>query len=64
MKSSPTRAEFDSLNTGNLPGVDTEAEQGSHDVPSIVTAGAGVHVQRTERGVAHHFQNVRVAADE
>ena len=29
-----------------------------------MAAGAGVHVDQAERGVAHHFQDVGVAADE
>ena len=33
-------------------------------MPSIVAAGAGIHVNEAERLVAHDFQDVGVAADE
>jgi hypothetical protein len=43
---------------------DRKSQQGSNQMPSIVAAGAGVHVNESERLIAHDFQDVGVAADE
>jgi hypothetical protein len=37
---------------------------GSDELPPIVAAGAGVHVDEAERRIAPDFQDVEVAADE
>ncbi len=42
----------------------TESQHRSFGMPSLMTAGAGVHVQETRCGIANDFQNVRVAGDE
>jgi hypothetical protein len=60
----PTRTQFDCLHAGYLPALHGKSQQGSDDVPSIVAAGAGIHVNESERLVAHDFQDVGVAGDE
>jgi hypothetical protein len=61
---SAARTEFDCLHAGYLPGFHGKSQQGSDEVPSIVTAGARIHVNEAERLVAHDFQDVGMAADE
>jgi hypothetical protein len=62
--SPPARTQFDCLHAGYLPAFHCKSQQGSDDVPSIVAAGAGIHVNESERLVAHDFQDVGVTADE
>lgn len=62
--SSATRTKLDCLHAGYLPGIHGKSQQSANQVPSIVTAGAGIHVNQAERLVAHNFQNVGVTADE
>lgn len=47
--------QFDCLHAGYLPAFRGKSQQGSDDVPSIVAAGAGIHVNESERLVAHYF---------
>ena len=61
---SPTRTQLDCLHVGYLSGFHSKSQQGPDEVPSVVAAGAGIHVNQSERLVTHDFQNVRVAADE
>jgi hypothetical protein len=61
---SPPRTQLDCLDAGDLAGLDSESQYRSGKVPSLVTAGAGVHVKQSERGISHHFQNMGVTADE
>ena len=62
--SPPARTQFDCLRAGYLPGFHGKSQQSADEVPSIVAAGAGIHVNVAERLVAHDFQDVGVAADE
>jgi hypothetical protein len=62
--SSATRTQLDRLHAGYLPGFHGKSQQRSNQMPSVVAAGAGIHVNEAERLVAHHFQDVGVAADE
>ncbi len=57
-------AQFDGLHLGYLSAFHSESQQGSNQMPSVVAARARVHVKQSERLVAHHFQDVGVAADE
>ena len=41
-----------------------ESQHGAHDVPSVVSAGTGVHMKNPERRVTHDLEYVGVAADE
>lgn len=61
---SPARSEFDRLHARYLAARYGEPQHRSYDVPSIVAAGAGIHMDEAERVVAHHFEDVGVAADE
>jgi len=58
------RAQFNSLNGRYLSGVHRKSQQRAHEVPSVATAGAWVHMQQAESRVSHNLQNMRVAADE
>src|ERR1017187_3812717 len=60
--SPPARTQFDCLHAGYLPAFHRKSQQGSDEVPSIVAAGAGIHVNEAERLVAHDFQDVGVPA--
>ena len=42
--SPPARTQFDCLHAGYLPAIHGKSQQGSDEVPSIVAAGAGIHV--------------------
>jgi hypothetical protein len=61
---SPARTQFDCLHAGYLPAFHGKSQQGSDEMPSVVAAGAGIHVDEAERLVAHDFEDVGVAADE
>ena len=61
---SPSRTQFDCLHAGNLPALHGKSQQGSNQMPSIVAAGAGIHVNEAERLIAHDLQDVGVTADE
>jgi len=61
--SPPARSQFDCLHVGYLPVFHCKSQQGPDDVPSIVAAGAWIHVKEAKRLVAHYFKNVGVTAD-
>jgi hypothetical protein len=61
---SSARSELDCLDAGNLAAIDGETQKRPDMMPAIVAAGAGIHMNKTERRVAHDFEDVRVAADE
>jgi len=58
------RTKFDCLHAGYFPAFHGKSQQSADDVPSVVAAGAGIHVNESERLVAHDFQDVGVAAYE
>jgi hypothetical protein len=62
--SPPSGTQFDRLHVGYLTRFHGKPQQSADHVPSIVAAGAGIHVNESERLVAHHFQDVGVATDE
>jgi hypothetical protein len=61
---SPARPEFDSFQARYFATGHGESQHGSYEVPAVVAAGAGVHVDEAESGVSDYFEDVGVAADE
>lgn len=61
--SSP-RPHLECLYARYLSGFHRKSQQGPHEVPSIVAARAGIHVQKLESGISHYLQDVRVTAHE
>ncbi len=57
--STPARSQFDCLDAGYLPAFHSKSQQSADDVPAIVAARAGIHVNEAERLVPHDFQDVR-----
>jgi hypothetical protein len=57
-------AKFDGFQIRDFSGLHGEEEDSSHQMPAVMAAGAGVHVNQAQCGVAHHLQNMGVAADE
>lgn len=61
---SSARTQLDRLHAGYLAGFHGKPQHSANEMPSIVAAGAGIHVNQSECLVAHDFQDVGVAADE
>ena len=54
-------AEFDGLNLRDLRVFNSESEDGSHHMPTMMTAGTRVHVQQACGGIAHYSEDMRMA---
>ena len=48
----------------HFPRLDFKAQDGAHVVETVLTGGAGVHVNHAEGVVKFHHADVRVAANE
>lgn len=48
----------------DFPLVQGKAQQGAHVVDAVSPGGTGVEVHDTQTAVHHHFQDVRMSADE
>jgi hypothetical protein len=57
----PARTQLDCLDAGDFPAINGESQQGADNVPSLMTAGAGIHVQKLERGISYYLQDVVTA---
>ena len=58
------RSQFDGLQVVDFPVVQGKAQQGAHVVDAVSPGGTGVEVHDTQAAVHHHFQDVRMPADE
>jgi hypothetical protein len=61
---SPAGSQLDCLDAGDFAAFDLETQKRPDVMPAVVAASAGIHVNETERLVAHDLQYVGVTADE
>ena len=56
--------QFKHLHTVYFPTINMKAECGPEGVPTLLSTGPGVDIQQIFRLIIHHFQYVRMTADE
>ena len=52
------------FHTVNLPAINVKAKGRPDSMPTLVSAGSGVDIQKVFRRVIHYFQDMGVPADE
>jgi hypothetical protein len=58
------RPQLDCLYSGYLAGLHRKSQQSADEVPSVVAAGAWIHVKKLKRGISYYLQDVGVTAYE